>query len=254
MAIKTQMLLNKDQDLSMFLQAYEPNFAANGAASVVDLRAFTTGAHNAQFSPRNVIDVFKGVIPFISATTRRIHKNFRAAPQYLVAGEKTAAILESLQSWEMNVPGMSAGEFGVGDSNVINFRKQTILCCNALPENKIYLVYKSNSDDLSRCAIADIIYKPLYIVEEITNSMKRTFVKSRTTLEFTNLDALGVISVEGYDSLLNNTMDPNYAGTPSINTGAGNSLPYSSSQNTPYSGGTAAGWTQATSNTTITTL
>ncbi|MBC8553598.1 MAG: hypothetical protein H8D23_28620 [Candidatus Brocadiales bacterium] len=64
------------------------------------------------------------------------------------------------------------------------------------------MVYKAQTDDLSRTAIADIIYKPLYIVEEITNSMKRTFVKSRTTLEFTALDALGVVTISGYEDFL----------------------------------------------------
>ena len=202
MAIKTQMLLNKDQDLAYFLNAYKPIFAANGAAATCDLESFTTNAVNPQFTPANIMDVFKGVIPFITSTTRRIHRNFRAAPQYLVAGEKTAAILESLQDYVVRVPGMNYGEMGARESNVINFKKQTVLACNALPENEIFLVYKAATDDLSRTAIADIIYKPLFIVEEITNSMKRTFVKSRTTLEFTSLDAMGVVTISGYEDFL----------------------------------------------------
>ena len=77
MAIKTQMLLNKDQDLAYYLNAYKPVFAANGASATCDLESFTTNATNPQFTPANILDVFKGVIPFITSTTRRIHRNFR---------------------------------------------------------------------------------------------------------------------------------------------------------------------------------
>jgi hypothetical protein len=206
MGIKTQMLLNKDQDLAYFLGKYEADMRSNGAAAFCDLEAFNNASGS--FTPSNITDIFKGVVPFITALTRRIHKNFRGAPQYILAGERTAAILESLQSWEAAMPGMNAGSFGANnESNIISFRKQTILCCNALPEGKIYLVYKAAGDDLARTAIADIVYKPLFMVDEITNSMKRTFVKSRTALEVTAPEALGVIYVDGYNKYLANTGD-----------------------------------------------
>ncbi|MEO5348931.1 MAG: hypothetical protein H7836_04730 [Magnetococcus sp. YQC-3] len=78
MAIKTQMLLNKDKDLAYFLNAYKPIFAANGAAATCDLEAFGTDSTSGQYTPSNYIDLFRNVIPFITSTTRRIHKNFRA--------------------------------------------------------------------------------------------------------------------------------------------------------------------------------
>ena len=56
MAIKTQMLLNKDQDLAYFLNAYKPIMAANGAAATCDLESFTTNATNPQFTPANIMD------------------------------------------------------------------------------------------------------------------------------------------------------------------------------------------------------
>lgn len=202
MIIKTQMLLNKDQDLAYFLKSYEPQMAANGAASVCDLLAFTTNSTNPEFAPANIIDVFKGVIPFIASTTRRIHKNFRAAPQYILAGQQIASILESLQDYNINIPGTHYGEIGAKDSNVINFRKQIILSSDSIEDNKIYLVYKADTEDLSRTAIADIVYQPLMILEEMRNSVKHTYVKSRTAIEITAVDALGVITVEGADRYL----------------------------------------------------
>jgi hypothetical protein len=63
MAIKSQMLLNKDQDLAYFLNAYKPTFAANGAAATCDLESFTTNAVNPQFTPANIMD--KTNCPFI---------------------------------------------------------------------------------------------------------------------------------------------------------------------------------------------
>lgn len=39
--------------------------------------------------------------------------------------------------------------------------------------------------------------------------MKRTFVKSRTTLEFTALDAMGVVTISGYEDFLTTSIPTN---------------------------------------------
>jgi len=200
MAIKQQMLLNKDYDLAHFFNIYEPEMKSLGSFSSVDLNKFLTSG---DFRPANSMDVFKGVIPAISYVTRRIRRNFRADPQYLIAGIKTATLLESLQEYVVTMPSTYFGEAGFSQNNAgASFKKLTVLPCDPIPDNRIYLVYRAPSDDLSRTAIADIIYKPLYIVEEIDNSTRRTFVKSRTTLEFTNIDAMGYIEVLNIDGLI----------------------------------------------------
>jgi hypothetical protein len=205
-AIKSQILLNKDQDLSLFLQAYEAEMAENGTAANVDLTQFTTAAATPEFTPANILDVFKGVVPMISAVSRKIRTNFRADPQYLLAGEKTAAIMESMQEFVSRFPVADVGESGYASGTGIDFRKQTVLSTPALPEDKIYVVYKSPSDDLSRTAIVDLIYKPLYVIEEVTNSEKRTFVRTRSALEFTAIESMGVINIQNWENYVD--IDP----------------------------------------------
>jgi len=171
-----------------------------GASQAVNITKFmdTEGV----LSPRTVIDIFKSISPRIAMINRVIHRNFRAIPQFLVTGLRTGALLESMQDWASNVPSMSQGEVGYTANAGLSFLKQTVLTSPAISDNKIYAAYKAPGDNLSRAVIIDFVYKPLYIIEEITNSMKRTFVKSRTALEICTPQALGVLEITGMDDFL----------------------------------------------------
>jgi len=173
---------------------YESEMAANGNTATADMNQFLMPAGD--FHPANVIDVAKGVIPYINSVTRKIYKSFRAAPQYIVAGLKTASLLDTLQEHVTNINDVAkGGEFGYRTGD-IGFRKQTVVSCMYIPDNKIYLVYKAPNDSLPYSSIVDIVYKPLYIVEEITNSMKRSYVKSRSAVEIVSTNALGCVTVQ----------------------------------------------------------
>ena len=202
MAIKHQMLYNKDYDLAWMLQVHEPQFAAAGSSSTYDLAKYlSSGVGN--LTPASIIDVFRGIVPHITNVNRNIRKMFRADPQYLVTGSATASLLESLQAYMVGFQTTRQGEAGFSSQNsAIDFRKQIILASEAVPDNKIYPVYRAPNDDLARTALVDLIYKPLYIIEEIDNSQRRTFVKSRTAIELTNPDAMGVITMENYEDYL----------------------------------------------------
>lgn len=199
-AIKQQVMLNKDFDLSYYLQAYEADMATNGASRVVDFDVLRD--MNGTLSPNNVVNIFQSIVPFISSVSRQIRSNYRADPQFLLAGMKTASVLESLQQYYAKFSDNNNGEVGSTGSSAGGFRNQTVLSSDALPENKIYVIYKAPSDDLARSTIVDLIYKPLYIIEEVTNSVKRTFVKSRTALEFVRTESMGVVEVRNYDRYL----------------------------------------------------
>lgn len=192
--IKNQIMHNKDSDIAHFLTMYESEMAANGNTATADMNQFLMPAGD--FHPANVIDVAKGVIPYINSVTRKIYKSFRAAPQYIVAGLKTASLLDTLQEYVTNINDVAkGGEFGYRTGD-IGFRKQTVVSCMYIPDNKIYLVYKAPNDSLQYSSIVDIVYKPLYIVEEITNSMKRSYVKSRSAVEIVSTNALGCVTVQ----------------------------------------------------------
>ena len=166
MAIKTQILLNKDFDLAYYLRANEPEMILNGSSATFDVEYFKD--MNNHISPNSYLDIFKGIVPKISVINRNIRKVFRADPQFIVAGMKCAAMLESLQQYAISYPDVQTGQMGYGQGNNtmhgsgdVDFRKQTILHCDAIPEDKLYIVYRAPSDDLTRTAIVDLIYKPL---------------------------------------------------------------------------------------------
>jgi len=198
-AIKTQILLNKDHDIAYFLTAAEAEMSDWGASQALDMSDFYDGG--SVTVPATVSDVFKSVVPRIAIVNRVIQQNFGASPQYLLTGLNTSAILESLQQYATNFFDSNKGDFGfIG--NAAAFSKQTILYSPAISDSKIYPIYKAPADNLSRSVLIDLVYKPLYIVEEITNSLKRTFVKSRTAIEISDTRAVGVITVSGTDEIL----------------------------------------------------
>lgn len=198
-AIKTQILLNKDWDLAYFLEAAETEMLANGTKQVISLSTYD--ASGGVLYPRNLVDIAKAVVPRVAMVNRVIHRNFRAEPQFLLTGLRTGALLESMQEWVAKISNYTDGEGGyVGSGS--SFMKQTILTSPAIKDDSIYPIYKAPNDNLSRAVIIDFIYKPLYIIEEITNSQKRTFVKSRTAMELCNPTAMGCIKVNGMEDIL----------------------------------------------------
>lgn len=198
-AIKRQILLNKDADLAFFLAAAEGDMAANNAAESLNLANFDiTGG---KFEPDNPLNVFKAVIPKIAIVAGNIRRNFNMYPQYLVAGLKTAALLRSLQTFALRMPGTGQGDGSAGwNGDAATFLTMKVLEGNALPEGKIYMATKAPNDALEKSAIVDLIYQPLYIITEVTDGNTRNFVRSRTLIDIPRTDGLGVITVTGFST------------------------------------------------------
>jgi hypothetical protein len=195
-AIKRQIMLNKDTDLAYFLLAAEADMATNGTSFSLNLATYdTTGG---KFQPENIIDVFKAVIPRIAICSSTIRRNFNMYPSYMVAGLQTAALLRSLQTLAIAMPGIGQGEGGFGWSgDTAQFLKMKVLESNAIGEGKIYLSTKAPNDALEKSTIIDLIYQPIYIVTEVTDGNTRNFVKARTLIEIARADGLGVINITG---------------------------------------------------------
>jgi len=196
MAIKQQVMLNKDFDISFFLQAAEPDMLALGSGVSVDLAAYASGGAKG-FQPDSVRNIFAGVMPALATVNRSIQRNHRAAPQYLLTGYRAGAMLESLQEFSTAFIDNKNGAIGASTSadDGVSFRKQTIVTSGAIPNDTIYVVYKGPADDLSRSALIDLVYQPLYIQSEVTNSISRNFVKSRTAIELARPEAVGYIKL-----------------------------------------------------------
>jgi len=196
--IKRQILLNKDYDISYFLKAAEGEIDSFGAKRTIDLDDFA--ATGSSFRPSTAVDVLKSVIPYISELMGVVHKNYGMYPKYLIAGLKTTALLRSLQEFVISLPDR---EGGVGfNGQVASFSKLKILESVTMDNNKIYLSTKAAPNSLEHASIVDLIYQPLYIINETTNGQTRSFVKSRTMVEVVRSDGIGCLQVNNIDSYI----------------------------------------------------
>jgi len=195
-AVKRQILLNKDGDLAYFLLAAEADMTTNGTSLSINLADYELTA--GRFEPNNIVDVFKSVIPRIAIISGTIRRNFNMYPSYIVAGLKTSALLRSLQTFALQMPGIGNGDGGLGwAGDTAQFLKMKVLESNAIGEGKIYLSTKAPNDALEKTTIVDLIYQPIYIVTEVTDGNTRNFVKARTLIEIPRTDGLGVINITG---------------------------------------------------------
>lgn len=198
-AIKRQILLNKDADLAFFLKAAEAEMSAAGTNLSLNLANYD-GTDN-KFEPTSPLDVFKAIIPKIALLCGLIRRNFNMYPQFLVAGLKTAALLRSLQSLAIAMPGLGNGAASIGwNGDTAQFLKMEVLESNAIEEGRIYLATKAPNDALEKTTIVDLIYQPIYIVSEVTDGNTRNFVRARTMIDIPRSDGIGVINVTGLDT------------------------------------------------------
>jgi hypothetical protein len=77
------------------------------------------------YTPTNVLDVFKNISPKIAYVMGMIRRNFNMYPSYLVSGLNTASMLRSLQDMVVSMPGLQ-GEMGFSGS-VASFLKLKVL-------------------------------------------------------------------------------------------------------------------------------
>ena len=163
-AIKRQILLNKDYDLSYFLQAAQADITSNGAAVTLDFDNYSSSTSTLNYTPTSAIDVFKNIAPKIAYVQGVIKRNFNMYPQYIVSGLNTASMLRSLQDMLVSLPGVQ-GELGFSGS-VASFLKLKVLESAAIPDNDIYLSTKAPANALENSTILDLIFMPLYIVNK----------------------------------------------------------------------------------------
>lgn len=226
-AIKSQVGLNRDHGLVQLLRSAEPEMKKLNAYETINFQTYRDMSN--LISPSFIGAVFQTVAPRISVISRYIWVNFRAIPQYIITGVRAAAALEQLQEFAVTLPTYKQGLLGFDNLHAMNihvnvFLKSVILSCPAMDDDKMYLVYKPDEDDdrteqnpqlqelskrdkLRSTVLANIVYKPLYIIEEITNSVKRTFIRSRSTMELFRPEGLGCIHMGGFRDLLTSSTE-----------------------------------------------
>lgn len=203
-----QFKLNKDLDIATLLEQYIPEYERVGSVSYCNLDQFKTSGGN--FTPDSMADVFKNIKIALTRTNSNIHKIFHAAPQTLIAGRGVAAVLANTNDMAYNVKNFynngnhGEGRVGMMSGMTSQYDYQKVIISDAIPSNYIYHVYKPASNMKEHTVMADIIYKPLYISEEIHETVKSIYMKSRTAIEITNPEGIGLTILNGHEDFFGN--------------------------------------------------
>ncbi len=193
--IKDQIKLNRDWEIADLLEENIPTCKKNGHYRSVDLSA-VAGATGTK--PASVQDIFKNIIPVLISLQEQILKSTRFNIKYLVTGIDSAAVLKSLQNFAVKFDKYE-GETGF-EGSTASLAKLEVITSHAVGNGYIYLIPKS--DTLSQSTIVEISHKPLYIITETTDSIKRSFVKSRNWIGIVRTEPIGVIELKGYQVAL----------------------------------------------------
>ena len=189
--VKDQIKLNRDFEIADLLLANAT--AGNGVNRKIDLSTWATIGQ-----PEKVMDMFKSIIPVIISVIEELRMSTRIEPKYLVTGIDTAAVIKSLQRFSVSFDKL---EGSTGFSGEIGtFSKMEVITSWCVGNDMMYFVPKTET--LATSTIVEISHKPLYIITETTNSIRRTFIKSRNWIGIVRGEALGSIKLEGISAFL----------------------------------------------------
>ncbi len=195
--VKDQIKLNRDFEIADLLESNIPAAKAYGHYRKIDLSTIA-GISGTDTKPASVQDIFKNIIPVLIALQEKIRKSTRFEIKYLVTGIDSAAVLKSMQSFAVKFEGFE-GETGFsGETGA--FSKLEVITSHAVGDAYIHLIPKSES--LAQSSLVEISHKPLYVITETTDSVKRSFIKSRNWIGIVRNEAIGTIELTGYEKAL----------------------------------------------------
>jgi len=193
--VKDQIKLNRDFEIADLLEANMPFAETIGQVVRVDFSAFQDGGVTG-LRPVTIQDIFKNFVPAMNALIERMRRQNNMDVQYLVTGIDTAAILKSLQEFAVRFEGMSGQTGFTGSTGA--FGKLEIVESYAVRPDLVHLV--TEAPTLGQSSLVMVMYKPLYIITETTNSIRRTFIKSRTWMGVVRPEGIGTIVMNNYDT------------------------------------------------------
>lgn len=193
--VKDQIKLNRDYEIADLLESNIPAAKSYGHYREIDLSSIA-GATDTK--PASVQDIFKNIVPVLIALQEKIRKSTRFEIKYLVTGIDSAAVLKSMQSFAVKMDGFEGETAMNGETGNIN--KLEVITSHAVGNDLIHLIPKSES--LAQSSIVEISHKPLYVITETTDSVKRSFIKSRNWIGIVRNEAIGTIKLTGYNTAL----------------------------------------------------
>lgn len=196
--VKDQIKLNRDYEIADLLESNIPAAKAYGHYREVNLAAVGGIVDATGTKPASVQDIFKNIIPVLISLQEKIRKSTRFEIKYLVTGIDSAAVLKSMQSFAVKFEGFE-GETGMSGETG-NFSKLEVITSHAVGNDLIHLIPKSES--LAQSSIVEVSHKPLYVITETTDSVKRSFIKSRNWIGIVRNEAIGTIKLTNYQAAL----------------------------------------------------
>ena len=195
--VKDQIKLNRDFEIADLLESNIPSAVAFGNYREIDLSKVSGSATQPQ--PQTVMDLFRNIIPALIALTEWIRKQTRMEIAYIVTGINAAAVLKSLQRFALKFE-KQEGNMGF-DGDVGSIQKLEIITSFAVGDDLIHLI--PFAPTLSQATLVEIVYKPLYVITETTNSINRAFIKSRNWIGIVRSESIGTIKLLNFQSALN---------------------------------------------------
>jgi len=193
--VKDQIKLNRDVEIAELLDTNIPFAQTIGQFVEVDFASFQDGGATG-LRPVTIQDIFKNFVPALNALTERMRRQNNMEVQYLVTSVDTAAVLKSLQEFSLKMEGLT-GMVGT-TASVGSFAKLEIIESYAVTADMIHLITEAST--LGQSSIVMVMYKPLYIITETTNSIRRTFIKSRTWLGIVRPEGIGHLRFKNYEN------------------------------------------------------
>ena len=193
--VKHQIKLNRDFEIAEILESNIPYLQTINQYREVDLSEFIGD----DFKAANVQDVFKNIIPAIMALVEQMRRTNNMDVKTLACGIDVAAILKSMQDYAIRFDKME-GSTGMKSIGTAEFSKLDIVESYAISPDLIHLLV--NNSTLSQSTLVTIVYKPLYILLSVDNSIKRSFIKSRNWIGLVRSEGAGCVRLKNYEKFL----------------------------------------------------
>lgn len=189
--IKLQINLNKDAEIAALLFNNIPNARKFKQYIEYDIGQYVTDNN---LRPTNVNDIFKNIGPILTNLFDQMMKHTKMEPEFLVAGIKVGSILKSIQEFNVQLEKQS-GTFGQS-ADKPNINKVKIITSDAIEDDFLHLVVKK--EEYKYATILEVVYKPLYLIKEVTNSISRIFFRSRNWIGIIRAEGIATIRLKGY--------------------------------------------------------
>lgn len=189
--VKDQIKLNRDIEIADLMESNIEFAKTFGHYMEVDLSTFIGSS---EVRPASIQDIFKNLIPSLMSLVEIMRRTNNMDVEYIVCGINASVILKSMQEFAIKMDGMT-GQSGMSGTTGA-FAKLEIVSSYAVSEDLIHLVTGASS--LAQSSLVEVLYKPLYIIIETTNSIRRTFIKSRTWIGVVRPEGIGTIRLQNY--------------------------------------------------------